>query len=248
MGYDVYMDKVVLITGAAKRIGAAIARQACQQGYRVIIHCNHSTTAAQDLCTELNQLNDQSAQHLAFDLLNIDGYESFIEQCLACYGRLDVIVNNASAFYPTPLEQLTLEQWTELMAVNVKAPMFLAKYAAQQLIQNKGSIINITDIHGDRPLAGYPVYSVAKAGLIMLTKALAKELAPDVRVNAVSPGPIAWPDTMKDTLKEKILHKVLLKRQGNEDDIAKTALFLMTGSDYITGQVISVDGGRSLYS
>jgi pteridine reductase len=238
----------VLITGAAKRIGAVIARNLHDCGMTIIVHYNHSATEAQALVTDLNHLRENSAHLLQADLLDVNGYDSLITRAVGFTGRLDVLINNASMFYPTPVGKTTQQQWMELMGTNLTAPYFLSQAAIRYLEQTAGCIINITDIHGARPLKDHPVYSTAKAGLIMLTRALAKELGPAIRVNAVSPGAILWPEGLPDNKKEKILSRTLMKRMGTPEEIAGTVRFLVRDATYITGQVIVVDGGRTFFA
>lgn len=244
------IQPVALITGAARRIGETIARQLWQQGYRVIIHCHHSTEAAALLADELNGLKPASARVLQADLNDSQQVSDLADQALACWGQIDLLVNNASSFYPTPLEQSTDQQWNDLINSNVKAAYFLSAKLADTLKQQHGSIINLVDIHAQRALPGYPIYSIAKAGLQMMTLSLAKELAPEVRVNGVAPGPILWPEedaAISPEEQNAILEKTLLKRAGTAEDIAGTVLFL-AAQNFITGQIIAVDGGKSLYS
>ncbi len=238
----------VLITGAAKRIGAVIARNLHDCGMTIIVHYNQSATEADSLVTELNRLRDNSAHLLQADLLDMDGYTSIIARAAGFTGRLDVLINNASMFYPTPIGKTTQQEWMELMGTNLTAPYFLSQAAIRYLEQTSGCIINITDIHGARPLKDHPVYSTAKAGLIMLTRALAKELGPAIRVNAVSPGAILWPEGLSEKKKEQILSRTLLKRMGTPEEIAGTVRFLVRDATYITGQVIVVDGGRTFFA
>jgi len=238
----------VLITGAAKRIGAVIARNLHDCGMTIIVHYNQSATEAESLVTELNRLRDNSAHLLQADLLDMNGYESIIARAAGLTGRLDVLINNASTFYPTPIGKTTQQEWMELMGTNLTAPYFLSQAAIHYLEQTSGCIINITDIHGARPLKDHPVYSTAKAGLIMLTRALAKELGPAIRVNAVSPGAILWPEGLSEKKKEQILSRTLLKRMGTPEEIAGTVRFLVRDATYITGQVIVVDGGRTFFT
>jgi len=241
---------VALITGAARRIGATIARQLWQQGYRVIIHCHHSTEAAGLLADELNGLKPDSARVLQADLNNSQQVSELADQTLACWGQIDLLINNASSFYPTPLEQSSDQQWDDLINSNLKAAYFLSAKLADALKQQQGNIINLVDIHAQRALPGYPIYSIAKAGLQMMTLSLAKELAPAIRVNGVAPGPILWPEqeaAVSPAEQDAILEKTLLQRAGTPEDIAETVLFL-AGQHYITGQIIAVDGGKSLYS
>ncbi|MGB6977529.1 MAG: pteridine reductase [Gammaproteobacteria bacterium] len=242
--------KVVLITGAAQRIGAVIARTLHANGMRVIIHYNTSHTAAAQLAAELNAERPDSALTLQADLTQMVQLPKLIQQAAAQWQRLDGLINNASSFYPTPVGSVTQEQWDDLMASNLRAPFFLSQAAVPFLAQQQGCIINIADIHAQIPMCSYPIYSIAKAGLVMLTKTLAKELGPNIRVNAVSPGAIIWPEGKENvnTASEKaaVIAKTALQRQGSPSDIAKTVLFLLDQADYITGQVIAVDGGRVL--
>ena len=241
---------VALITGAARRIGATIAHHLWQQGYRVIIHCNHSVSDAEQLTQQLNQERPNSAQVIQADLNNTQEVSELAEQALACWGQIDLLINNASSFYPTPLQESTERQWDDLINSNLKAAYFLSAKLSDTLRQQQGCIINLVDIHAQRALPGYPIYSIAKAGLQMMTVSLAKELAPEVRVNGVAPGPILWPEQQAAVSPEEqsaILEKTLLKRSGAPEDIAETVLFL-AHQNFITGQVIAVDGGKSLYS
>lgn len=241
---------VALITGAARRIGATITHQLWQQGYRVIIHCHHSISDAGKLAQQLNRDRPNSAQVIQADLNNIAKVSELAEQALACWGQIDLLINNASSFYPTPLQESTEAQWDDLINSNLKAAYFLSAKLADTLSQQKGSIINLVDIHAQRALPGYPIYSIAKAGLQMMTISLAKELAPQVRVNGVAPGPILWPEQQAAISPEEqtaILDKTLLKRAGAPEDIAETVLFLAR-QNFITGQIIAVDGGKSLFS
>ncbi len=236
-----------LITGAGKRIGACIARTLHEQGMNIAIHYRGSATDADSLAADLNAARDQSAVTLQADLLNTGQLGDLVENLVAQSGRLDLLINNASTFYPTPLNEVTEEQWTDLLGTNLKAPLFLAKAAAAHLRAAKGNIINIVDIHAQRPLSRHPVYGPAKAGLAMLTRSLAKDLAPDIRVNGVSPGAILWPeDGMPDKAAESIIKQIPLHRMGEPSDIARTVLFLVKDAPYITGQIIAVDGGRSV--
>ncbi len=241
--------KVVLITGAAKRIGAYMTRFLHNKGMNVVIHYRHSSQDAQILCEELNAIRANSALTLQADLNSHLELSTLINKAYNMWHRLDVLVNNASSFYPTPLGQVNDEQWEDLFSSNLKAPFFLSQAAALSLKQTNGCIINITDIHADRPLRNFPVYCMAKAGLVMMTKSLAKELAPDIRVNAIAPGNILWPmdaSELSDDLKQELTDRVALKRKGDPEDIAKTVWFLIEDAKYITGQVIAVDGGRLL--
>ena len=240
-------NKTILITGAAKRIGATIAEHLHQAGANIIIHYNTSATEAHEFVRKLNNVRHDSAITIHADLRYKEYYPAVIDAALEFKGNIDVLINNASAFYPTPIKSLSDDDWDTLINTNLKAPLFLSKLAADSLRKNKGCIINITDIHAHRPLDEHPIYCVSKAGLVMLTQSLAKELAP-IRVNAVSPGAISCPDEMDDNTKQEILGKTVLKRTGTADDIAKAVIFLIKDADYITGQMIDVDGGRTLYS
>ena len=237
-------NPVVLITGSAHRIGACTARHMHQQGFRIIIHYHSSAAAAQELVSELNRQTANSADLLQANLTNPGEIEQLAEQAVQCFGQVDALVNNASLFFPTPMGEVTLTQWDKLVNTNLRAPFFLAQALHPELKRTKGCVINITDVYGHRPLQDHPVYSMTKAGLIMLTKSLAKEMGPDVRVNAVSPGAIIWPDNdLSEERKNEILGNTSLKRIGGPDDIAETIAFLAS-ADYISGQVIAVDGGR----
>ncbi len=242
-------DKVVLVTGAARRIGLEISRHLHAQGCRVIVHYQHSKQEAEHLIQELNQNRSDSAVAYPTNLREFSALPHFIEQCIQTWERLDAIVNNASVFFPTDLATTTEHEWDELFDTNLKVPFFLAKAAAPFLKKHQGSIINITDIHAAKPLKDYPVYCATKAGLEMLTQSLAKELAPDIRVNAVAPGAIAWPEginSLPDNIKEKIIQQTLLKRHGDPIYIAKAVSYLLFDADFVTGQTIVVDGGRLL--
>ncbi len=240
-------NKTVLITGAAKRIGATIAKQLHQAGMNIIIHHNTAEKEARELANELNSSRTDSAMSLQANLKEQGSYEALINNALQFKRRLDVLINNASLFYPTNIEQISEQDWNEIINVNLKAPLFLSRYAASFLSKNNGCIINITDIHGEKPLKDHSIYSISKSGLIMMTQSLAKELAPNVRVNAISPGAITWPDNMNKETKKEILQHTALKKAGSMEDISKTALFLINDADYITGQILNVDGGRILY-
>ncbi len=237
-----------MITGASRRIGAGIARHLHQKNIDVVVHYRHSKAAAESLVKSLNLSRPASALAVHGNLLDKASYDDLIAHSLALNGVLDILINNASMFYPTPVTAFNEDDWDALIGTNLKAPLFLSRNAAPHLEQQRGCIINITDIHGLKPLAGHPLYSMAKAGLIMLTQSLARELAPAVRINAISPGAILWPETMKAEVQADILARIPLKRQGEPGDIAKAAYFLIAEADYITGQILSVDGGRSLYS
>jgi len=240
-------DRVALITGGAKRLGAATARALHGAGASIVVHYHRSEAEAQSLASELNTLRPRSARAVCADLLDVHALPSLVAVVLDHFGRLDVLINNASSFYPTPVGDITTAQFEDLIGTNLRAPLFLSQAAAPALRATRGLIINMADIHGQRPLKGHAVYSAAKAGLVMLTKSLARELGPEIRVNAIAPGPVMWPEhPMDDALKAEIIGKTALKRSGTPDDIARTVLFLATGAPYITGQVLAVDGGRSV--
>jgi pteridine reductase len=241
-------SNTVLITGAARRIGAALARDLHASGMSIVIHYNSSAEDARSLVAELNGIREQSAFLIQADLLKMESYDAFISEAVSHTGRLDVLINNASMFYPTPVGKTTPQHWQELIGTNMMAPYFLAQAAVKFLQENAGCIINITDIHGTRPLKDHPVYSMAKAGLIMLTRALAKELGPGIRVNAVSPGAILWPEGLPEHKKQQIVSRTVLKRMGKPEDIASAVRFLISGADYITGQIMVVDGGRTFFT
>lgn len=240
------IQKIVLITGAARRIGAEMAQTFHRSGYGVVVHYHRSAEEANSLVAELNDRREYSAWAIKADLQSIEGIGEMMKAVLKKTGRLDVLVNNASTFYETPVEKASEQQWNDLMGSNLKAPFFLCQAAFSALNASKGSIVNLVDIYGKRSLANYPIYSVAKAGLLALTESLAKELAPDVRVNGVSPGVILWPENQTLEKSAAIVQKIPLQRQGTPADIANTVLFLAKDANYITGQVIAVDGGKSL--
>jgi len=243
-----FCRKNVLITGASKRIGASCARLLHQQGCNVILHYNASKQDALQLCSELNQERPDSARVMQADLLNREQLQNLAHQAAVAWGGLDVLINNASSFYPTALADVTEAQWDELLGSNLKAPFFLTQALANALLERQGCVVNIVDIHAERGLKGYPVYSIAKAGLAAMTKVLAKELGPSVRVNGVAPGAIIWPEfDMSEEDKNEILQRVALRRHGQPADIAKAVLFLVRDAEYVTGQILSVDGGRTLF-
>lgn len=241
-------SKVALITGGAHRIGAALARALHAEGMRLVIHYHSSEVAAHALQEELHKLRPESVMLVRGDLGAGERLaRNLVFETVEAFGRIDVLINNASQFYPTELGQATEAQWDELLGVNLRAPFFLAQAAAPHLKKQGGSILNIADIYGERPLPGYPIYSVAKAGLIMLTKVLARELGPEIRVNGIAPGAILWPQTGFDEMsKQRVLSRTPLKRSGDPADIARAALFLIRDAGYVSGQIIAVDGGRSV--
>jgi pteridine reductase len=239
--------KVALVTGAAHRIGAAIAGLLHRSGMNLVLHCRTSRAAADRLAQTLNQARAQSCVVVQGDLLDDRDLARVPAEAIQAWGQLDVLVNNASTFYPTPVGTITSAQWDALLGPNLKAPFFLAQAVADELGRQAGCIVNIVDIHATHPMKGYPVYSIAKAGLAMLTKTLARELGPAIRVNGVAPGAILWPEhEMSDASRQQIIARTALKRQGEPDDIARAVLFLVRDADYITGEIITVDGGRSL--
>ena len=239
--------KVILVTGGSRRVGAAICRRLHAAGANIALHYRNSATEAQALQEELLSLRPDSVATFPADLLDTAALPQLITQVIRHFGRLDGLVNNASSFYATPLAGVNEAQWLDLTGTNLHAPLFLAQAAADELRRRHGCIVNIVDIHAERPMHGHLLYSVAKAGLVALTRSLAQELAPQVRVNAVAPGVIIWPENWEDAEEQrKIIAQTLLKREGEPDDIAKTVAFLIQDAPYITGQVIAVDGGRSI--
>ena len=241
--------KAVLVTGGAKRVGAAICRRLHAAGSQIAVHYRSSEHEALDLQKELNELRPKSTAVFQADLLDLDSLPQLVHKVVEKFGRLDALINNASSFYATPLEDIDQQQWHDLFGTNLKAPLFLAKAAAAELRRHHGCVVNIADIHAERPMHGHLLYSTAKAGLVALTKGLAQEMAPQVRVNAVAPGVIVWPENeawMDEEQRRKIVAHTLLKREGEPDDIARTVQFLVNDAPYITGQIIAVDGGRSV--
>ena len=244
-----FKGKVALITGAAHRIGAQTARTLHAAGANIVLHYRSSSSGAEALQSELHAIRADSVALVQADLHDSAALPKLVEQARAAWGRLDLLVNNASTFYPTPVGSVGEAEWDDLIGTNLKAPFFLAQAAAPHLKEHGGCIVNIVDIHAERPLKEHPVYSMAKAGLVMMTKSLACELGPEVRVNAVAPGAILWPENeMDDATKNKILERTFLKRQGNPQDIANAVLFLARDAHYTSGHILTVDGGRSLNS
>jgi pteridine reductase len=238
---------VALITGAAKRIGAAIARTLHVAGYDLALHYRHSHTQMDALCAELESSRAGSTCPIQADLADLGRLPDIVETCVSRFGRLDAVINNASAFYPTPIGTVTPLQWQELFISNAQAPFFLVQAAEPYLKSSRGSIVNIVDIYAERPLAGHAVYSMAKSALAMMTLALAQELGPEVRVNAVAPGAVLWPDAGKDYAdREQLVARTPLRRTGTPEDVAAVVLFLLRDAKFTTGQIINVDGGRSL--
>jgi pteridine reductase len=239
--------KVALITGAAHRIGAQIARTLHGLGMDLALHHRHSRDAALALKRELEARRGDSVLLLQADLHDCDAFPGLIDRIRSFRGRLDVLVNNASSFYPTPFGEANEAQWEDLIGSNLKGPFFLAQEAAPLLRKSRGCIVNLVDIHAQRPLKDHAIYSIAKAGNAMMVKALARELGPEVRVNGVAPGAILWPEQgLSEAAKDGILSRTALKRAGSPEDIARTLLFLVRDADYITGQIVAVDGGRTL--
>ena len=241
--------KTILITGAAKRVGAEIARTLHAAGANVLLHYRSAEAEAEALVAALNALRPGSAACVQADLGAVTELPRLVDAAIGVFGRLDALVNNASSFFPTPIGSIDEVAWDDLIGSNLKGPLFLSQAAASHLRVARGAIVNITDIHAEWPLKNYPLYSAAKAGLLGLTRALALELAPDVRVNAVAPGPIAWPEDggFDADARAKIIDRTLLKRQGEPSDIGRTVRFLIYDAPYVTGQVINVDGGRSAH-
>jgi pteridine reductase len=238
--------KVVLITGAAHRIGSVTARYLHEAGFNIILHYLSSRTPAQALQKELNGKRENSVVLVQADLLANNALTALVKEAYNAWQRLDVLINNASTFYRTPIGSANDQHWDDLFGTNVKAPFFLAQAAAPFLRKTHGCIINMVDIHARRPLKEYSIYSMAKAALETMTKALARELGPEIRVNGVAPGAILWPDDLDEVTKQRIVSKTFLKRKGEPEDIAKAIRFIIEHAPYMTGQVLSIDGGRSL--
>ena len=238
--------KVVLITGGAKRVGATICRRLHAAGANLMLHYRASAGEARLLQAELNHQRKDSVALIQADLVDLGKLPSLIDQTLQTFGRLDALINNAASFYQTPVGEISPSDWEDLIGTNLRAPLFLAQAAAAALRKAQGTIVNITDIHAERPLKNYVLYSIAKAGLVGLTRSLARELAPEVRVNAVAPGPILWPDddAFDELSRQRIISHTPLKREGTPEDIAKAVLFLLVDATYVTGETINVDGGR----
>lgn len=236
-----------MITGAARRIGAQLTRCLHQSGINIILHYHNSEKEAAALVEDLTTQRANSIKQVRGDLREYKNIPGLIERAVPLFGRIDVLINNASSFFPTDLGEIDETVWDNLISVNLKAPLFLTQAAAPHLKASHGCIINVVDIHGDRPLKGYCVYSVAKAGLVMLTKSLARELAPEVRVNGIAPGAIMWPEIENyENIHREIIARTALKRKGASQDVSDAALFLINQANYITGQIITVDGGRTL--
>jgi pteridine reductase len=237
--------KVVLVTGAARRVGAVMAAAFHDAGARVAVHYRSSQSDAEALVARLESARPGAARAFRADLADCAACERLPEEVVRAFGRLDVLVNNASTFYPTPVGSITPDQFEDLVGSNLRAPVFLSQAAAPELAKREGLILNVADIHGLRPLRRHAVYSAAKAGLVMLTRALARELGPAVRVNAIAPGPVLWPENGADeALRARIVARTALKRAGTPEDIAKAALFFALDAPFVTGEVLAVDGGR----
>ena len=244
---NVLAGKTALVTGAARRVGATIVRVLHGAGANVLVHYHSSAEDAARLVAELNAARSASATLAECDLLDLTQHSGLVRTAVEAFGALDILVNNASTFYPTPVGDITAIDWDDLVGTNLKAPLFLSQAAAPALHERNGLIINLADIHGMRPLRRYPVYSLAKAGVIMLTLSLARELGPHVRVNAIAPGPVMWPeDGMDAALQARILARTALKRPVSAVDVARACLFFATEAPYVTGQILAVDGGRSI--
>jgi len=243
-------SKVALVTGASRRVGAEIAKLLHAAGFNIVLHYNHSETDAKQLCEHFNQQRKDSAVIFQAELSDMAKLEPLISDSVKQWGRLDVLVNNASRFYKTPVSSANETEWDDLLNSNLKAPFFLSKHAYPHLHKSHGCIVNLTDIHAEKPLEDYSIYCMSKAGLVMMTKSLAKEFGPDVRVNAVSPGAMIWPEgsnELSEITKQKIVNRIALKRHGEPSDIAQAVLYLVQQADYVTGQIIAVDGGRNLF-
>lgn len=241
-------NKVTLITGSAKRIGAHIAKYLHSLGSNIVIHCNESRLEAEKLCSELNQIRAKSAMLVQGDLSDLSNIERIGQQAIHSFSRLDVLINNASSFYPTPVGTITTKDWQSLVGSNMQGPLFLSQYCAPALAQNNGAIINMVDIHAAKPLKDHTLYCMAKSALVSMTQSLALELAPDIRVNGIAPGTILWPEMqLNEDDKQQILNQIPAQRIGTVQDIGHAIKFLIEAS-YVSGQIIAVDGGRSISS
>ena len=241
--------RAVLVTGGARRVGAAIVRRLHAAGANLVIHYRSSAADARTLSDELTRKRPGSMVLVQGDLLKPAHLSGLIKDAVKAYGRLDALVNNASSFYATPIGEITEQAWDDLVGTNLKAPLFLSQAAARELRKSHGAIVNIVDIHAEFPMKSYIVYSIAKGALAALTRSLARELGPEIRVNGIAPGTIIWPDdeAWQDELeRQRIMNQTALKRIGEPDDIAKAVEFRLTAAPFVTGQVIAVDGGRSV--
>ena len=238
---------VALVTGAARRVGATIARTLHAAGYALALHYRNSRADLDALRDELEGVRPGSTLAIQADLADLDGLPHIVDKCTTRFGRLDALVNNASSFFPTPVGTITASQWDDLFTSNARAPLFLSQAAASSLRATHGAIVNLVDIYAQRPLARHPVYCMAKAALAMMTLALAKEFAPQIRVNGVAPGAVLWPESGKTyTDQADLIARTPLQRAGTPDDVAGVVLFLLRDAKFTTGQIINVDGGRSL--
>ncbi|MGS2721520.1 pteridine reductase [Paraglaciecola aestuariivivens] len=241
-------NKVSFITGSAKRIGAHTARYLHSQGSKIVIHCHQSRLAAEQLCAELNAIRPKSAMLVQGDLAELKNIKPIAQQAIDSFGQLDVLINNASTFYPTPIGSITEDDWQSLVGSNMQGPLFLSQQCAFALKQTQGCIVNMVDIHASKPLKNHTLYCMAKAALVTMTQSLALELAPEIRVNGVAPGAILWPDSpMSEQDKAEILQQVPAAKLGSMQDIAHCIKFLID-APYVSGQIIAVDGGRSISS
>ncbi|MEO8459012.1 MAG: pteridine reductase [Dokdonella sp.] len=237
---------VALITGAARRIGADIARCLHGAGYDLALHCHRSRSELDALIGELETARDGSTFALQADLADLDQIPGMVDATLAQFSRLDALVNNASSFFPTPVSTATPAQWNDLFATNARAPFFLAQAAAPHLQASNGAIVNLVDIYAERPLRDHPIYCMAKAALATMTQALACDLAPAIRVNGIAPGAVLWPESLAETTRAALIERIPLQRRGSPDDVANAVLWLLRDATYVTGQIVRVDGGRSL--
>jgi pteridine reductase len=243
-------DPAVLITGAARRIGATISRTLHAAGARVVLHCHRSRADADSLAADLNAQREDSCAVVQANLLEMDKLPALVESAAQAFGRLDALVNNASSFYPTPFGAITPDEWDDLVGSNLRAPLFLAQAAAPYLREARGAIVNLVDIHAERPLKDFVVYSIAKTGLAGLTRALALEMGPHVRVNGVAPGAILWPDGdehFAPSERERIQHQTPLARIGRPEDVAGAVKYLLFDAPFVNGQILAVDGGRGIH-
>ena len=242
--------RVVLITGGAKRVGAAICRRLHAAGADLMVHYRSSSDEARALQDELNARRADSVALVRADLLRAGAAATLVADTVERFGGIDVLVNNASSFYSTPVGEITEQAWDDLVGTNLKAPLFLSQAAAPHLRRRQGCVVNVIDIHAERPLKNYLVYNAAKGGLLALTRSLARELGPEVRVNGVSPGAIMWPEDdewQDEVARQRIVNTSLLKRVGEPDDIARAVAFFVHEAPYVTGQVLAVDGGRNVH-
>jgi pteridine reductase len=243
-------DGAVLVTGAARRIGAAISRRLHAAGARIVVHCHRSRTEADELAAGLNAQREGSCAVVQGDLLDLEALPELVEDAVGAFGRLDGLVNNASSFYPTPFGAIGAGEWDDLIGSNLRAPLFLSQAAAPHLREAKGAIVNLVDIHADRPLKDFVVYSVAKTGLAGLTRALALEMGPHVRVNGVAPGAILWPDGdehFAPSERSRIVSQTPLARIGGPEDVAGAVKYLLFDAPFVTGQIVAADGGRGIH-